>query len=166
MGKIKFKEERRFRHWEFYALLGVIILGALYRIFEQFTFEATVSWSAITIYASIIIVSSLVIYLLSRVKLLTVVSKKGIKYQLFPFHLERKKIRWEDVEEYRLVELPGQARWSGWNIHFNSDQRSFGFGESTGLHIKLKNGENVFIGIESEEDLKKSMGKLSKIVRN
>ena len=163
MSKLKFKEERRFRFWEFYAILGIIILGALYRVFEQFAFEATISWSAVALYSSIVAIAVGVVFILTRVKMLTIVSKKGIKYQLYPFHIKRKKIKWEDIEEYRLVELPGQARWSGWNMHFNADRRSFGFGENSGLYLKMKDGQNLFIGIESESDLKESMDKFARV---
>ncbi|TVR83039.1 MAG: hypothetical protein EA409_03665 [Saprospirales bacterium] len=161
MAKTKFKEERKLRFNEFYAIFGLIIIGSLYRIFEQFVVLSAVNWASVAIYSGIVLISLGLIYLLSSVKLLTIVSKKGIKYQLFPFQYERKKIKWEDVEEYKVVNMPGKAIWSGWNVNFHSDQHNFGFGERSGLYIKLKTGENVYLGIEREEELKESIGKLA-----
>lgn len=160
MSKLKFKEERKFRNWEFYAIFGLIILGASYRLFEHLYTQAIINSWIVLGYSSIILISGLLIYLFKTVKLVTVVSKKGIKYQLYPFHLKRQKIKWEDIEDYKIVKLRDNSRWSGWNVNFNSDHRRFGLGESAGLFVNLKSGENVFIGVESDQELKKSMEKL------
>ncbi len=162
MGKVKFKEERRFRNWEFYMLLGFIIVGAMYRVLEQFLFVEATSWSAVGVFAGIAFVAASIIYLIYRIRLVTVVSKKGIRYQLYPLHSKKRKLNWDQIEEYRVVDTPAKNRFSGWNIYYNTDSKTYGFGETRGLYVKLKDGENLFLGIESKSDLEKSIASLAK----
>ncbi len=162
MAKHKFKEEKRFRHRAFYVLLGLIILGASYRLVEQFVLAPVVSWGMVAAFTGMIMVSALIIYLLSSVRFVTVVSKKGIKYQLYPLHFKRQKVKWDDIEEYKVVELPRKDAWSGWNLYYSSDFNNYGFGEHKGLFVKLKNGENIYLGIEHEAELKKNIKKLAR----
>ncbi len=162
MAKHKFKEEKRFRHRAFYVLLGLIFLGASYRLVEQIVLAPVVSWGMVAAFTGMILVSALMIYLLSSVRFVTVVSKKGIKYQLYPLHFKRQKVKWDDIEEYKVVKLPRKDAWSGWNLYYSSDFNNYGFGEHKGLFVKLKNGENIFLGIEHEDELKKNIKKLAR----
>ncbi|TVQ50596.1 MAG: hypothetical protein EA362_02125 [Saprospirales bacterium] len=162
MGKGKFKEERRFRNWEFYALLGFIILGALYRVLEQFVFVEATNWASIGVFTGIALIAASIIVLIYKIKLVTVVSKKGIRYQLYPLHSKKRKVNWDQIEEYRVVDAPAKNRFSGWNIYYNTDSKTYGFGETRGLYVKLKDGENLFLGIESKKNLEESIAMLAK----
>jgi hypothetical protein len=162
MGKVKFKEERRFRNWEFYALLTFILVGALYRVLEQFIFVDVVNWSSVGLFSGIAMLAVLIMFVLYKIKLVTVVSKKGIRYQLFPLHTTKRKVNWDEIEEYKVIDTLEKNRMSGWNIFFNTDSKTYGFGEGRGLYVKMKDGENLFLGIESKSELEKSIARLAK----
>ncbi len=153
MAKLKFKETQRYRHWEVIALLAILSLGTAVRLVVT-----TVSGEAASngnLFLGIFLLASLVLTLayFLKVRMKVKVDKKGVKYSIYPWQNSKQKIRWEEVENFEIVELPEQAALSGWSVQYGSRTRGWNMGKNRGLRLDLRNGEHYFLSIENLDDL-------------
>ncbi|MCB0630705.1 MAG: hypothetical protein R2824_31665 [Saprospiraceae bacterium] len=160
MAKIKFKETQRYRHWEVIALLAILTLGTAIRLTYTAIVGGQGQLSNLTM-GSLLLISLLVamIYLL-KVKMIVKVDKKGIKYSIYPWQNSKRRIHWEEVDQFEIVDLPEQAAMSGWNVQYGSSLRGWNMGNRRGIRIDLRNGEHYFLGVNDLDQLEDTLGEL------
>lgn len=160
MSKTQFKEEQRFRRWEVFALLVVLMISASYHFAELYlsgTYETgplTLQYTLITI-----ILAGTAAYLWS-IRLILEIDKEGIRYQYFPRHYRKHKIKWEEIEQAEFIDTPVLAELSGWAVRLGTWERMFSVSGRTGLSLRLKNGQQLFIGTQHPEELKDALARL------
>jgi hypothetical protein len=153
MAKLKFKETQRYKHWEVIALLAILTLGTAIRLVVT-----TVSGEAGdngNLFLGIFLLASLLLTLgyFLKVKMKVKVDTKGVKYSIYPWQKSKQKIKWEEVENFEIIELPEQAALSGWSVQYGSRTRGWNMGKNRGLQLNLRNGERYFLSIENLDDL-------------
>lgn len=62
---------------------------------------------------------------------------KGIRYRFTPFHWQTHEIRWEEVEEARLIHFNALAAYGGWGIRYNFFTRTKAFVTQGGSGLLL-----------------------------
>lgn len=153
MAKLKFKETQRYRHWEVIALLAILTLGTAVRLIVT-----TVSGEAASngnLFLGIFLLASLLLMLayFIKVRMKVKVDKKGVKYSIYPWQKSKQKIKWEEVENFEIVEMPEQAALSGWSVQYGSRMRGWNMGNKRGLKLDLRNGDHYFLSINNLDDL-------------
>lgn len=161
MTKVFFKEEQRFRRWDVLGLVLFLTTWVAYHLVTQglFSQKTDMAYAMTGLLILTVLISVLIILLNLRLKIR--ISEKGINFQYFPLHYKRHKICWDDIECCEIVETPLSAALSGWAISIGHGEQVFSMGGRKGLHLQLKNGEEVFIGVNDLESLRQAMREAS-----
>ncbi|MCO6487792.1 MAG: hypothetical protein J5I98_05200 [Phaeodactylibacter sp.] len=160
MSKPQFTEEQRFRRWDVFALLVALMASASYHFAELYLSGAyetsllTLQYTLITI-----ILAGAAAYLWS-IRLILEIDKKGIRYQYFPRHYRKHRIKWEEIEHVEFIHTPVMAELSGWAVRLGTWERMFSVSGRTGLSLSLKNGQQLFIGTKHPGELKDALARL------
>jgi hypothetical protein len=91
--------------------------------------------------------------LLRSLRLVTKIDEKGIRFQFYPLHYRKHKIKWEELSEVRVVKMQIGAQLSGWNVSIGKPELFYSFTGRNGLELHLKNGGYIFIGSQEPEKL-------------
>lgn len=160
MAKIKFKETQRYRHWEVIALLAILTLGTAVRLTYTAIAGGQGTLSNLTLGAFLLVSLLIALVYLLKVKMKIKVNRKGIKYSIYPWQNSKRKIRWEEVDQFQIVDLPEQAALSGWNVQYGSTLRGWNMGKRRGIRIDLRNGEHYFLGVQNLDELEDTLEEL------
>ena len=101
-----------------------------------------------------ILILSGVLYYLYSIKLIARYNEKNIKLSMLPVGTVKRKIKWEDVVESEIVELPRASRLAEWNDQLSSFTNVITRRGNTCLHLRLKNNEVIDIGCSNPQELK------------
>ncbi len=140
---MKYKEQQVFRYWE--AKLMIMALGGLsvYRLIEQIIDGPD---GRAYQYLIILALLGLTYYIMTRLQMKVVIGKKGIRYEV-PLLDIRRKIRWSDVEEVKVVRSTPGAEFSGWGQAYGPQYEVRSLVGSRGLLILLKDGQEILVGL-------------------
>lgn len=107
-----------------------------------------------------ILVISLVIVFLLKLKLITKIDENGIHYQFLPFHLSPKIVEWNEIDKCFIRKYNAITEYGGWGFRFNFF-RNNGMALTTkgniGLQIILKNEKKILIGTQKKEELERTI---------
>ncbi len=159
MSKKIFKEKQRFSGWEVIALLGFFIVGLTYRFISQHWISPIEEPMPVMTYLVFAIPLAAAVWYLVNLKLSVRMTEKSISVQYSPFGVKKHKIKWEDVEECKILSSNETARTSGWDVNLNREKR-FSLTGRSGLHLRTKNGENVIIGAKNLTGLKQAVAQV------
>ena len=160
MSKTCYKEEQRFRRWEVFALLAMLMIGASYHFIDLYLsggydlFLLTLQYALVAI-----ILTGALVYLWS-IRLVLKIDKESIQYQFFFLHYRKHKLKWEEIEHLEFIEMPVSAELSGWAVRLGTWERMFSVSGRTGLSLSLKNGQQLFIGTQHPEELKAALDRI------
>lgn len=160
MAKIKFKETQRYRHWEVIALLAILTLGTVVRLTYTAVAGGQGESGNITMGAFLLVSLLVAMVYLLKVKMKVKVNRKGIKYSIYPWQHSTRKISWDEVDQFEIVDLPEQAAMSGWNVQYGSALRGWNMGNRRGIRIDLRNGEHYFLGVNDLDQLEDTLEEL------
>lgn len=75
---------------------------------------------------------------------------KGIRYHFTPFHWQTHEIRWEEVEEAKLIHFNALAAYGGWGIRYNffTKTKAFVTQGGSGLLIVTRQGRRRLFSIQ------------------
>ena len=156
---MKYKEEQKFRRSDVLLILLILIGGTAYRFIDILFFDSRTNSSELLLASVLLIALSGILFFLLRLKLVTKVGKKGIQFQFSPLHRNNKKIRWKEVDDYKVVTLPFEKR-----ISYNGTREAvYSFNGRTGLELHLRDGRRLFLGSRDPEELAKAMEKFAPI---
>ncbi len=161
MAKKIFRENQKYKRWEIIGLLVFMIGGLAYRFIDAQFISGTENAPAVWNYIVPLLLLAAVLILILSIRLSIRITDKHISYQYFPLERKRHKIKWDNVADCNFVETPESAQWSGWNVNF-SDEKMYSICGRTGLRLKTKDGEEVFIGSRRLGKLKKAVKKVFK----
>jgi|GEM_PF-4301431 len=118
-------------------------------------------WLGISWFSLAIFVVAAIIFIITRIKLKTKVTSKGIDVKLSPFYRFKVKIAHTDVASYRLEETEPFTIKTTRN--FNSwFEKRFTLTGRNGVSITTCDGNNYFIGSTDPEALNKALQKAHK----
>lgn len=142
-------------------LLGVFIALLAYSLFllgrELFMngFENAIP---VFLLGIAVLIVGLGLWVLIRLQLKVAVTKKGIDYKMSPLHAKKKRIKWDEVEECKVIETPKVAHMHGSNMKFWYEKK-FTLSGRNGIAVITKDGERYFIGTRETAALKRSIKK-------
>ncbi len=151
-----------------YHRIEAFILTAIFFILSVAFFIKTAShpeeYSTLMLLAGggAIILSLAVFYYLTAQRVDLSVSESSIKYKyrVYPFLSEKRKIKWKDVEEARIVETSLGSSLSGFDVNFDMMEEKHSLNGTNGLALHLKNGSHVFLGSQNLSSLRSAISAL------
>lgn len=150
---MKYKENQRFRRTDIWLLLIALIGGTIYRFTDLFILHGSGRERDLYLFLlSMLVLLGLSVILLSM-RLVTKIDEKGIRFQCYPWHYRTHKVRWEEIAECRIIQMPLGAQLSGWNVSIGKPELFYSFTGRNGVELHLKDGRYLFIGSRQPEDL-------------
>ena len=137
-----FEENQKFTQW----WVWLILLSPLFIVAAT---KNIISYEGLIL--SLIFV---VFYFLElRVK----VSKQGIQYQFFPFHLKSYFIKIEEIENIEAIKYKPLGDYGGWGIRYGFKGKCYNVKGNLGVKVFLKNGSYILFGSQKHEELEKCL---------
>ncbi len=151
-----FIESQKIPYWMYLSMLAKILATVIISLWWFGT------WS--TSHTISIIVVLFFMFIASTIDLRTMVTKKGIYFQYYPFHQKKHFLSWEAIKEAYVREYKPIREYGGWGLRFGKNGKVYNLRGNKGLQLKFKNGKNILLGtqksLEIEQILKQI--KLSK----
>lgn len=149
-----FKEEQRFRCWDLIGALLLLGAAALFRLTQ-------VIWNGYALSSSQVLAGLLVLFVISlcllyffKARMATKIDERGIRFKFFPWHFRKRQIGWDEIDSYQWEDLPFSAALSGWGVNYGTFEQVFSLSGRHGIHLKLKNGEELFIGTAHLQEMR------------
>ena len=152
MAQIKYKETQHLRQWDLMVLLGTLILVGVIALIQTLM-NGQPNKNLLLLMSLAILVLSGLFYYLNSMKLIAKYNEKSIKLSMLPIGTVKRKIKWEDVVESEIVELPKVSKWDEWNAVLSGLNSVTSRRGNTCLHLKLKNNEIINIGCADRKQL-------------
>ncbi len=144
-----FTENQRFNQWWLWLLLAASLTVPAILLFKDAT-EKSSGFSGI-----IIILSVFLLFVVLRMR--TVVTKDAIQLTYVPF--VNKTIKLSDIATMKVINY---GFVGGWGIRFwTSYGTVYNVRGNKGLYIKLKNGKQLVIGTQKQQELEKVIAQLN-----
>ena len=160
MENVKFKERQKYG-LEVIGLMIVLIAITVYRFVEQIILEVPASKNDMLIYLAFMALLVAGLYYLLSTQMVTSITRDRIKYRLTSWSGRSKKIKWEDVKSYSVIQMSTAAELSGWGVHFNQVDDMVRLYGGSGLLLELKNGKELFIGTRVPKQLEAFLQQIS-----
>jgi len=160
-----FEESQKFKQWWLWLLLVAIVLYFIYGIFQQlylhkpFGDEPASDLELVSIFALMLFVMLLFFYL----RLDTKVDSTGVSYRFFPFQLNYKLKKWEEMEKVYVRKYNPILEYGGWGLRIGLFGKGGAFNVSgnMGLQLELKNGKRFLLGTQKPEEMEKAVKEFS-----
>ncbi|MEZ5003086.1 MAG: hypothetical protein R2730_08605 [Chitinophagales bacterium] len=142
MARMIYRTEQRYRRPEVVGLLALFTVLLAYKALAALWISNTSF--GITEFLLLAILFCLGWIFLFSFKMGIRISNNSlkVKYNLFKI---RSKFEKQDIDYLEFVEVPETDLWNGMTVHFESSYKAHGLGDNSGLHIRLKSGEDVYI---------------------
>lgn len=136
------EENLKFKVWWIYLIIAVINIFFFYKfLYSGLSVNGFISTKEIVI--SLIPFSILILILSIRLKFK--IDTKNLSYQYFPFQLKEKIIPVENIESVNFSSFSPIKDHGGWGIRLLNNGWAYTVGGNSGIHIKLKTGEELII---------------------
>ena len=146
-----FIENQRFNQWWLWLLLAASSAAPIIILYREYKNSTTSS------NLSVLFILFLVIILFVVLRMRTVVTKDNIQLMYFPF--VNKTINLSDIATMKVINY---GFVGGWGIRFwTSYGTVYNVRGNKGLHIKLKNGKQLVIGTQKQQELEKVIAQLN-----
>lgn len=172
MERTYFREEQRFTQYWLWVLLVLVITAVLLPIFaalyaeliEGRSFGENPSSTATLLIMFFMVagLSSGILVLFWRTKLVTVVNKDGISLRFPPFFSRERKFEADSIAEYYIRQYKPIREYGGWGIRLGLTGygRAYNVKGKTGLQLVFKNGKGLLIGTQRSAALMRAMNKM------
>lgn len=154
MNKARYKEVQRFRRWEVIALLLFLLIGTTFHFIESSGNNAGNRPLLAMQYLLILLFIGGALAYLASIRLIIKIDDKKIRYQFYPWHYHKHEVRWEEVDDCQVLDMPVAAELSGWSVRIGTEERSFTVSGRRGLLLSLKDGRQLFLGSQHPEQLR------------
>lgn len=167
---IYFKEEQRFTQWWLWLLvissclvmLGLII-KKLFQPQEALSMDPDAlayHWEVL-ILVSVVVVIFILAYGILTAKLEVEIKDRAIYYRYKPFIWSTKKIKADDIAEFRVRQYNPIAEYGGWGYRFGfGNGKALNVKGDKGLQLKLKNGKKLLLGTQKPTEMEKVMDEM------
>jgi hypothetical protein len=173
--KILFSEKQKFiKFWFLVLIIDLVFLsipayiawGMIRQICYGIPFgnKPASDTELIVLFIVTLISVLLPIFLIGFMKLETIITKEGISFRFFPFHLTFRNYRWEEIESAIVREYSPIKEFGGWGIKYNyrTKIKLFNISGDEGVQIELINGKKFLIGTKMKNELEVVLRKINK----
>ena len=146
--KILFEERQKFNQWWLWVILLVLPLLSII----PFNSDG-INYN----YVLICIAIPLIFYFF---ELRTFVTKEGLHYQFFPFHLKKHLIKLDEIEKIEALQYKPLGDYGGWGIRYGFKGKAYNVSGNKGVKIFLKNGTNIIFGSQKYKEMDRALKKI------
>jgi hypothetical protein len=175
MNSIQFKEVQRFNTWWAWAGVAALNVFFIYAFVQQVILGKQFGEKpAPDIVLILLVVLFLaLLYFLTRIKLSTSITDKGITYRFSPFQLKETCIEWHELNDAYMRQYNSLHEFGGWGIRYGNKKTGRALNTSAssniGLQLKFIDGRLLLIGTARPDELGNIIDKITaagKINRN
>lgn len=164
-NSILFEETQRFKQWWLWLILIFIPGTNLVIAVKQIGFGQLVGNNPMSNTGVLIgfVVSLLLILLFIFIKLETKITNEGISVRFFPFHLNYKFYKWEDIKYSYVRKYSPLLEYGGWGIrHSFTRGKAYNISGNMGIQIEFNNDKKILIGTNQPEKVKMVLNSIDK----
>lgn len=101
---------------------------------------------------------------LYNMKLSLRITKEGVEYRLFPFHLKYRHILSEEIESIEVVTYNAITEFGGWGLRtsWSGKGKAYTLSGDKALRIGRKGKSAILIGTDNHEELRESLMRIRK----
>lgn len=152
MAQMKYKETQHLRQWDLLIVIGALIMVGV-TILAQMIINGQPNRNLLLVTSLSILILSGLFYYIHSLKIIARYNEKNIKVRMLPIGTEKRKIKWSDVVESEIVELPKFSKIDNLYNLLSSFSGVITRSGETCLHLKLKNNEEINIGCANRQEL-------------
>jgi len=140
-----YREEQRYTRNSIGAIITVIVIMVGLFVAQAIMGKnfSALNWGIAAAFTTLLIATA---WYLSCFRLMVRLNEKNLKLEAGPFQLYKRKIKWKNVQEIELIQLPRFHQWLGWNVHVSAGNNWYSIGAKFVAKIVLKDGDTVFVG--------------------
>ncbi len=164
-----FLEEQKFNSPIVIIGLSSAFLVVGISIFNQWKTISNDNFSAKIAALSGIFIVILVIGLFFLMRLKTKIDEIGIHYQFYPFHLNFKTIKWNEISNCYVRKYDPIWEYGGWGLKFTffkNKNKCVTVKGTIGLQLELNNGTKLLIGTQLEEAIQRTLNTYKNKTKN
>ena len=163
---ILFEEIQKFRQWQLWISLIIIILAALgiqiYFICQLITVPK-VQWIGLSLSALVSLSVSALLFL-SRLEVN--VSPEGLKIRFFPLEIAFQNTAWKDIVSFEAISVKPLRNYGGWGIRLGLKSKAYIVTGNQGLLFRLQNGKTLFVGSQESKKFEAVVASACHMVSN
>ena len=148
--KILFEERQKFNQWWLWVILLVLPLLSII----PFNSDG-INYN----YVLICIAIPLIFYFF---ELRTFVTKEGLHYQFFPFHLKKHLIKLDEIEKIEALQYKPLGDYGGWGIRYGFKGKAYNVSGNKGVKVHLTNKKNILFGSQKYNGLAQTLKEIKK----
>ena len=103
------------------------------------------------------LIPALLIVLFLLLRLDTKVDAEGVHYRFFPFQINYKLKKWDEIENAYVRQYKPIYEYGGWGIRGWGKDKARNVSGNMGLQLDLKNGDKLLIGTQKGEEMEKAV---------
>ena len=147
---ILFEERQKFNQWWLWVILLVLPLLSII----PFNSDG-INYN----YVLICIAIPLIFYFF---ELRTFVTKEGLHYQFFPFHLKKHLIKLDEIEKIEALQYKPLGDYGGWGIRYGFKGKAYNVSGNKGVKVHLTNKKNILFGSQKYNGLAQTLKEIKK----
>ena len=148
--KILFEEKQKFNQWWLWVILLVLPL-----LFIMPFNSDGINYN----YVLIGIAIPLIFYFF---EFRTFVTKEGLHYQFFPFHLKKHLIKLDEIEKIEALQYKPLGDYGGWGIRYGFKGKAYNVSGNKGVKVHLTNKRNILFGSQKHNGLAQTLKEIKK----
>lgn len=154
-----FTETQKFRQWWFRLIITGIAILQVYGLYQQLFLGKPFGNNPISneglIMFSLIPLLIVVLFLLLRLD--TKVDGEGVHYRFFPFQLNYKLKKWDEIKKAHVRQYKPILEYGGWGIRGWGKNKARNVSGNMGLQLEMNNGDKLLIGTQKEKEMEKAV---------
>ena len=148
--KILFEERQKFNQWWLWVILLVLPLLSI------------IPFNSDGINYNYVLIGIAIPLIFYFFELRTFVTKEGLHYQFFPFHLKKHLIKLDEIEKIEALQYKPLGDYGGWGIRYGFKGKTYNVSGNKGVKVHLKNKKNILFGSQKHNELAQILKKIKK----
>jgi hypothetical protein len=162
-SEIRFTETQKFDQWWLRLLLLLVNAFVAYGTYRQVVLDVpfgdhpTSNPLLLCIFFLVLLVTALLLF----TRLETLISEDGVYVRFYPFHLQYKSYKWNQIARHAVVVYKPLSDYGGWGLRISGSGTALTTAGNQGLQLELHNGKRLLIGTRNAEAMKAALTKIS-----
>ncbi len=158
MAQLVYSEKQQFLSKKsFYLALALellLVLEITYQISANPNLR--LSTSVLFLLGSSLFILTAILWFLQELSLKIKITNKGLSFKMAPFHLKQRKLKWQQIADYKIVSDPNLLSWST-DIENSWQEKKFTLNARHGIALTTVQGQHLFIGSSNLQALKEAI---------
>lgn len=155
------KEKQRLRRHPIMVLIAILTVTLAVAVITEMTMGWNAPFSPFVLLGCLVVLVGASIYYY-QLRYTLSISEKKIKYQLWPYHLRRQQLSWDEIDSCEIVSAPMESRWSGSDIALDTEEENYTLCGRNGLRITTRDNRQIFLGSKKVREKASDLSRLIK----